>query len=50
LLADVAREYLTVDSVPKKEKQAKMLQMVLDRMPPRRAVDDVVNGFRAFFM
>lgn len=49
LLADVAREYLTVDSVPKKSKQQKMLGMVLDRMPPRRAIDDAVNGFRAFF-
>ncbi len=49
LLADVAREYLTVDSVPKKDKQKKMLSMMLDRMPPKRVVDDAVNGFRAFF-
>lgn len=49
LLADVAREYLTVDSVPKKDKQKKMLSMMLDRMPPKRLVDDAVNGFRALF-
>jgi electron transfer flavoprotein-quinone oxidoreductase len=49
LLADVAREYLTVDSVPKKKKQQKMLRMILDRMPPKRAIDDAINGFRAMF-
>jgi electron transfer flavoprotein-quinone oxidoreductase len=49
LLADVAREYLTVDSVPKKQKQQKMLRMILDRMPPKRAIDDAINGFRAMF-
>jgi electron transfer flavoprotein-quinone oxidoreductase len=49
LLADVAREYLTVDSVPKKEKQQKMLRMLRDGMPVRQLVDDAVGGFRAFF-
>jgi electron transfer flavoprotein-quinone oxidoreductase len=49
LLADVAREYLTVDSVPKKEKQQKMLRMLRDGMPVRQLVDDAVAGFRAFF-
>ena len=49
LLTNVAREYLTVDSVPKKDKQKKMMNMILSQMPPRRALDDAINGLRAFF-
>jgi electron transfer flavoprotein-quinone oxidoreductase len=49
LLANVAREYLTVDSVPKKEKQQKMIRMLRDGMPMQRLVNDAVGGFRAMF-
>lgn len=46
LLSDVAREYLTVDGVPKKHKQAKIVRMLRD-LPKKRLLSDAVGAFRA---
>ena len=46
LLSDVAREYLTVDGVPKKEKQAKIGRM-LKGVPKGRLLSDAVGALRA---
>lgn len=47
-VADALREYLTVDSVPKKEKQHRILNQVRTALPLSRTVRDVIGGLRAF--
>jgi electron transfer flavoprotein-quinone oxidoreductase len=46
LLSEVAREYLTVDGVPKKEKQARIGRM-LRGVPKGRLLSDAVGALRA---
>jgi electron transfer flavoprotein-quinone oxidoreductase len=46
LLSEVAREYLTVDGLPKKEKQAKIGRM-LRGVPKKRLLSDAVGALRA---
>ena len=46
LLSDVAREYLTVDGLAKKDKQAK-IGRILRGMPKRRLARDVVGALKA---
>src|SRR5690606_35904752 len=43
LLSQLAREYLTVDSVPLSQKQVKLLRMLRDRMPPGRMLRDALG-------
>ncbi len=46
VMSDAAREYLTVDGVPMKEKQANIARMFA-RLPKRRLVGDVLGGLRS---
>jgi electron transfer flavoprotein-quinone oxidoreductase len=46
VMAAAAREYLTVDGVPKKQKQAKIAAM-LKGMPKRRLLNDAWDAFRS---
>ena len=46
LLSDVAREYLTVDGVSKKEKQRRIARMI-GALPKRRLVGDAIGAIRA---
>jgi electron transfer flavoprotein-quinone oxidoreductase len=41
-VSQTLREYLTVDSVPKKVKQAKMLKTMRDALPGRRSLRDAI--------
>jgi electron transfer flavoprotein-quinone oxidoreductase len=43
-VSQVLREYLRVDSVPKKTKQQKMLRTMLDAMPVKRTVRDLLEA------
>jgi electron transfer flavoprotein-quinone oxidoreductase len=47
LLIDAAHEMLSVDSVPKQDKQRKILRQVLRRRGPMGLVKDAVGAFRA---
>lgn len=46
LLSQLAREYLTVDSVPLSQKQVKLLRMLRDRMPPGRMLRDALGALK----
>ena len=46
-LSQMLREYLRVDSVPKKDKQAKMLRTFRAALPVRRTVRDAIAARRA---
>jgi electron transfer flavoprotein-quinone oxidoreductase len=46
LLSNIAHEYLTVDGIPKKEKQRKILRMLMT-LPKKRLVEDVAGALRA---
>jgi electron transfer flavoprotein-quinone oxidoreductase len=45
-ISQMLREYLRVDSVPKKDKQAKMLRTLKDALPIRRTIRDAVAARR----
>ena len=47
MLAEAAHELLSVDSVPKQEKQRKILRHMLARRGPVALVKDAVGAFRA---
>jgi electron transfer flavoprotein-quinone oxidoreductase len=47
LASEMAREYLTVDGSSKKEKQAKIVDMIR-RLPKKRLIGDALGGLRAF--
>ena len=47
ILIDAAHEMLSVDSVPKQDKQRKILRQVLRRRGPLGLVKDAVGAFRA---
>ncbi|MFW6074902.1 MAG: FAD-dependent oxidoreductase, partial [Chloroflexota bacterium] len=47
VLSSMLREYLTVDSVPKKEKQAKMISLLRDALPARRTFRDLLGARKA---
>lgn len=47
LLSRAAREYLTVDSVPKATKQKNIIHMLRSGMPARRLLDDAWGALRA---
>lgn len=46
LASDIAREYLTVDGTPKKDKQAKIAGMIR-RLPKKRLLGDAVGALRS---
>lgn len=46
LISKIAHEYLTVDGVPKKEKQAKIAGMIR-RLPKKRLLGDAIGAVRA---
>jgi electron transfer flavoprotein-quinone oxidoreductase len=46
LLSDIAHEYLTVDGMPIKEKQRKMLRMLMS-LPKKRLLEDVAGAVQA---
>jgi hypothetical protein len=46
LLADAAHEYLTVDATSKKDKQLKILRMLV-ATPKRRLINDALGALRA---
>lgn len=45
-VSDMLREYLTVDSVPKKEKQQKMIRRLRDAMPVGRSLRDLIGAIK----
>ncbi len=47
MLSRAAREYLTVDSVPKSVKQQKIVRLLREGLPPRRLLSDAVGALRA---
>ena len=47
LLVDAAHEMLSVDSVPKRDKQRRILRQMLARRGPFALVKDAVGAFRA---
>ena len=47
MLVDAAHELLSVDSVPKQDKQRKILRQMLARRGPFALVKDAVGAFRA---
>ncbi len=47
LMSKAARTYLTVDSVPKSNKQKRIVKMLREGMPARRALNDAAGLFRA---
>jgi electron transfer flavoprotein-quinone oxidoreductase len=46
LMSEIAREYLTVDGVPKKDKQKKIAKMLFG-LPKKRLLTDAVGALRA---
>jgi len=46
VMSDIAREYLTVDGVPKKDKQKKIAKMLFG-LPKKRLLNDAVGAFRS---
>ncbi len=47
LMSKAAQTYLTVDSVPKSNKQKRIVKMLREGMPARRTLNDAVGLFRA---
>jgi hypothetical protein len=45
-MSDIAREYLTVDGVAKKDKQKKIAKMLL-ALPKKRLLSDTFGALRA---
>lgn len=47
VLSRAAREYLTVDDLPKAVKQRRILRILREGLPPRRTLGDLAGAFRA---
>lgn len=49
IMNEVATEFLTVDSIPKKEKQWKIWRQIIKKQRPvRKLIKDIFRGWRAF--
>jgi electron transfer flavoprotein-quinone oxidoreductase len=49
MLSEAVREFFLVDSIPKKEKQKKIIKAVRQRRPICKILKDLYHGFRAFW-
>ena len=49
LISNAARELFTVDNIPKKEKQKKIIKAIRQKRPICKILRDLYHGFRAFW-